>query len=124
MKIRILSLLALVGVLSFVAMAADVSGSYKADVPGRQGNTQSITINLKADGSTLTGAIVNPRGETPISDGKVDGNKVSFNVTRKMQDNEVTTKYSGVVEGDTIKFTMVTNFNGNERKGEFVAKKQ
>ena len=33
------------------------------------------TINLKADGSSLTGNITNARGETPITDGKVDGDK-------------------------------------------------
>ncbi len=124
MKIRILSLLALLGVFSFVAAAADVSGTYKAEVAGRNGNTQTITINLKADGANLTGAMVNARGETPISDGKVDGNKVSFNVVRKMQDNEITIKYTGLVDGDSIKFTQTANFNGNERKTEFVAKKQ
>jgi len=124
MKLRFWTLLALLGVFSFVAAAADVSGTYKAEVPGRNGNTQPITITLKADGMNLTGNIANARGEMPITDGKIDGSNISFNVTRKMQDNEVTTKYKGKVDGDSIKFTSTTNFNGNERTAEFVAKKQ
>ncbi len=124
MKFRFFSLLALLGVFSLVAAAADVTGAYKAEMPGRNGNTQNLTITLKADGASLTGNMSTPRGDMPITDGKVDGNNVSFNVVRKMQDNEVTIKYAGVVDGGTIKFTQTANFGGNERKSEFVAKKQ
>jgi hypothetical protein len=65
-----------------------------------------------------------PDFEAPISDGKLDGNNISFNTVMKLQDNEVTMKYKGVVEGSTIKFTRTVNFNGNERTSEFTAKKQ
>ena len=123
MKFRFLSLLALLGVFSFVAAAADISGTYKGEVTTQKGS-QNLTINLKADGPSLTGNVTTPRGETPIQDGKVDGNNISFNIVRKMQDNEITMKYKGVVDGDTIKFTQTVNFNGNERKTEFTAKKQ
>jgi len=122
---RILSLLALLGVFTFVAAAADPSGTYKAEVAGRNGNTQTLTINLKADGSSLTGAIVNARGEVAISDGKVDGDNVSFNVKRSFNGNEMVMKYKGKIEGDTIKFTQtMTTLDGTERKTEFAAKKQ
>ena len=116
-------MLALLGVFSFVAAAADVSGTYKAEMNTQRG-PQNLTITLKADGGSLTGTLANARGEVPISDGKVDGNNISFNVVRKFQDNEVTMKYKGVVDGDTIKFTQTVNFNGNERTQEFTAKKQ
>jgi hypothetical protein len=124
MKFRFFSLLALLGVFAFVAAAADISGKWTAEIAGRNGNTQTVTFDLKADGSTLTGNMATPRGEAPISDGKIDGNNVSFNTVMKMQDNEVTMKYKGVVDGSTIKFTRTMNFNGNERTTEFVAKKQ
>lgn len=124
MKFRFFSLLALLGVFAFVAAAADVTGKWTAEIPGRNGNTQSVTFNLKADGAALTGTMATPRGEVNISDGKVDGNNVSFNTVMKMQDNEITMKYKGVVDGDNIKFTRTVNFNGNERTQEFTAKKQ
>lgn len=125
MKLRILSLLALLGVLSFVAAAADVSGTYKAEVPGRNGNTQTLTITLKADGATLTGTVANARGELPIADGKVDGNTVTFSQKMQMQGNEMTMKYTGKVEGDSIKFVRsVTTPNGERTMPEFTAKKQ
>ena len=125
MKLRILSLIALLGVFSFVAAAADPSGPYKAEMQGRNGNTQSITINLKADGSNLTGSITTPRGDNPISDGKVDGDNVSFSQKMSLNGNDMVIKYKGKIEGDTIKFTRtMTTQDGQERKTEFAAKKQ
>ena len=125
MKLRILSLLALLGVFAFVAAAADVSGTYKAEMPGRDGNTQTITINLKADGGSLTGSITTPRGENPISEGKVDGNNISFVQKMTRGDNSFVIKYKGTVDGSNIKFTRsMTTQDGQERKAEFTAKKQ
>lgn len=125
MKIKILSLLALFGVFSFVALAADPSGTYKAEVQGRNGNTQTMTMNLKADGGNLTGSITTPRGEMPISDGKVDGDNVSFVQKANFNGNEFVIKYKGKMEGDSIKFERsITTPDGQERKTEFTAKKQ
>jgi hypothetical protein len=125
MKSRLFSLLALLGVFSLAALAADVSGTYKGEVAGRQGNTQTMTINLKADGNNLTGTITTPRGDNPISDGKVDGDKVSFSQKVNFGGNDMVIKYEGKVEGDSIKFTRImTTPDGNERKTEFTAKKQ
>jgi hypothetical protein len=125
MKIRVLSLLALLGVFTFVAAAADVSGTYKAEVAGRNGNTQTMTMNLKADGGALTGSITTPRGDNPISDGKVDGDKISFTQKMSFNGNDMVIKYTGKVEGDSIKFTRTRpGQDGQERKDEFTAKKQ
>jgi hypothetical protein len=125
MKIKILSLFALLGVFCFVAAAADPSGTYKAEMQGRNGNTQTITINLKADGGNLTGSITTPRGDNPISDGKVDGNNVSFAQKMSFNGNDMVIKYKGTIDGDTIKFVRsMTTQDGQERKAEFTAKKQ
>jgi hypothetical protein len=94
-------------------------------MPGRDGNTQTITINLKADGGSLTGSITTPRGDNPISDGKVDGNNVSFSQKMSRNGNEMVIKYKGTCEGNSIKFTRsMTTPDGQERKTEFTAKKQ
>ena len=42
------------------------------------GQHQEVTFNFKADGSTLTGTMSNPRGESRIKDGKIDGDNISF----------------------------------------------
>src|SRR5271157_4413701 len=96
-------------VVAFVAMAADVTGKWVYEQAGRGGgNPTQVTLNLKANGSTLTGSVVRPgRGgdpmESAISEGKVDGDNVSFKVTMQMGGNAMTTEYSGTVSGDEIK---------------------
>jgi hypothetical protein len=67
------------------------------------------TLNLKQDGGSLSGTLTGGRGgEVQISDGKVDGSNVSFNVVREFQGNKVTIKYTGVMSGDELKLTIET----------------
>ena len=105
--------------------AADPTGKWSASMPGRNGDTMTMTFNLKADGDKLTGSVSGMRGDTDISDGKVDGDNLSFSVVREFNGNQMKQNYTGVMEGDTIHFTMVReggNGKGGERK--FDAKKQ
>ena len=96
-------------VVAFVAMAADVTGKWVYEQAGRGGgNPTQVTLNLKANGSTLTGSVVRPgRGgdpmETQISEGKIDGDNISFKVTIQMGDNSMTTEYAGTVSGNELK---------------------
>lgn len=102
--------------------AADVSGKYVAQVPGRGGETREVTITLKAEGDKLSGTISGRQGDTPISDGKVSGDEISFIVKQNFQGNEVKANYHGKVSGDEIKFTR-TFEGGNRPPVEFTAKK-
>ena len=100
MKRTLLAALALL-VFSLAALAADVSGKWTAEVAGR-GGPQTITLTFKVDGDKLTGTVSNPMGELPISDGKVEGDNISFNQVLSFGGNDVTLKYTGTVKGDTI----------------------
>ncbi len=86
------------------AFAADVSGKWTASVQGRRG-TQNITFNFTVDGSTLTGKITTERGDSDISNGKVDGDTISFDQVLNFNGNQRTISYKGTVDGDSIKFT-------------------
>ncbi len=96
-------------VVAFAAMAADVTGKWVYEQAGRGGNPTKVTLNLKANGSTLTGSMVRPgRGggdpmESPISEGKVDGDNISFKVAMQMGGNSMTSEYSGTVSGNELK---------------------
>jgi autotransporter translocation and assembly factor TamB len=125
MTLKALRLL-LAGTLATVTLwAADVTGKWTYEMPGRDGNTMTGTMNLKADGSKLTGTISGPRGETEISDGKIDGDNVSFNVVREFNGNKMTLSYTGKVDGNTIHFTMKMEGGrmGNGAGREFDAKR-
>jgi hypothetical protein len=122
---KTLLLTALVGIFAFAATAADVSGKWTAEVPGRGGNMQTNTFVLKADGAKLTGTANGGRGgDAEISDGKVDGDNVSFVVVRDFGGNTVKISYKGKVSGDTIKFTRTMEGMDNAPPPvEFTAKK-
>jgi hypothetical protein len=97
-------------VLAFAAVAADITGKWIAEQPGRQGGPpRQTTFTLKADGAKLTGTMSAPgRGgaePTPIeiTNGKVDGNNITFEVKRTMGGNEIVSKYEGTLSGDELK---------------------
>ena len=46
-----------------------------------------------------------PRGESEISEGKVEGDQISFAVVRSFGENEMKILYKGKVAGDEITFT-------------------
>jgi len=119
-------------VVAFVAMAADVTGKWTYQAPGRGGDMMSVTITLKQDGATLTGSVpgFGRGGQAPpqeISNGKVDGDNISFEVKRTTQNGEFVTKYEGTVSGDTLKLKitrpgrgggdpMTTEYTANREK--------
>jgi hypothetical protein len=104
--------------------AADINGRWTAQVPGRGGQTQETTFTFKLEGGKLTGTVSGQQGETPIADGKVSGDEISFTVTRERQGNMVKQLYKGKVAGDEIKFTRSTEGGqGNRPPVEFTAKR-
>lgn len=120
-KLGLATLLFALGTVS--ALAADFNGKWTADVQGRNG-TQTVTFDFHVDGSTLTGKVTTPRGDTDISNGKVDGDNISFDQTLNFNGNSFTLNYKGVADGDTIKFTRTFGGGGGDRPPqEFVAKR-
>lgn len=87
------------------ALAADVTGKWTASVESRRGGTQTITFDFHVDGSALTGKITTPRGDSDISNGKVDGDTITFDQVMNFNGNQRTISYKGTVDGDSIKFT-------------------
>ena len=108
--------------LAFAAFAADVTGKWTYEMQGRNGNAMTQTLTLKVDGDKVTGAVSGRRGETSISDGKIEDDTITFNVVREFNGNSMTMKYTGTVSGDTIKFKVERE--GSDRPPmEFTAKR-
>jgi hypothetical protein len=129
---KLLFVITILLVASFALMAADASGKWTFEQPGRGGNPgRQVTITLKADGTTLTGSVPgmgrggdNPPPPTEITDGKVDGNNISFTVKREMNGNTMVTKYEGVVSGDEIKLKITRQgMDGTPTTTEVTAKR-
>ncbi len=105
MKKQLVLLFSLLVMTAMSVFAADVTGKWVGEAGGK-GAPPNFTF--KQDGSTLTGSTSGRGGEVQISNGKVDGDNISFEVTREFNGNTMTTKYSGTVSGNTMKLTMET----------------
>jgi hypothetical protein len=106
------------------AKKGDPTGTWKWEVD-RQGQKVAMTLTLKLDGDKLTGEMPGRQGAaTKIEDGKFKDGEVSFTVTRMMGDNKIVTKYTGKVDGDTLKMTAETERNGEKTKREIEAKRE
>jgi hypothetical protein len=146
---KLLFVFAILLAVAFVAAAADVSGKWTYEQPGRGGgNPVTVTITLKADGAALTGSVLGGFGggrgrgrggdnggaaPTPppapapveISDGKVDGNTVTFTVKRETPNGSMTTSYKGTVDGDNMQLevTRPGRGGGEPQTNKFTAKR-
>ena len=90
--------------VSVSARAADVTGAWTAQLTTPNGDSFALTFNFKQNGSTLTGTVQGPQGDPiAISDGKIDGNKLSFTVSI----NGMTITHEGTLNdaGDEIQMT-------------------
>jgi len=111
---KLISLCALFALTTVMALAADVTGTWKGEAnPNGKGGPPTFT--LKQAGSALTGTTTGRGGEVEISNGKVDGDKVYFEVTRDMgEKGKVTNKYTGTVSGSSMKLSVESARGTNE----------
>lgn len=115
---------------AFSAFAGDASGTWTWSTPGRDGGeARKSTMKLKVDGEKVTGTIATPgregqARETEITNGKIKGDQISFEVTREFQGNKFTAKYAGKISGDTITGKMTTERDGNTRERDWEAKRE
>jgi hypothetical protein len=87
-----------------MALAADIDGKWAGKIAGGPGGDMDIAYTFKADGAKLTGSTTGPDGsKTDITDGKIDGNKISFTVSPMP---EFKMEMKGTLTGDTLKLSM------------------
>jgi hypothetical protein len=114
-------LLVLFAAFAFTASAADVTGTWKASTETPNG-TFETTFVFKVDGAKLTGTTSNQMmGETAISEGKIDGDNLSFVVNASFNGNEVKLNYKAKASGNEMKITL--ELPGGDRTFEMIAKK-
>ena len=89
---------------SVAALAADFNGKWTAEFDTQIG-VQKYTYELHVDGATVTGKAINERGETAITEGKIDGDNITFVENLNFQGMDLRIVYTGKIDGDQIKFT-------------------
>ncbi len=88
-------------ILSGFALAADIDGKWVGKIVGQD---MDIAFTFKAEGTTLTGVHIVNGQETPIKDGKIEGDNISFTVTLDLG-GESKIPHKGTISGDQIKMT-------------------
>ena len=118
-----LKALALSMLMAGLAMAADVTGKWTATVPGRDGATREVVYNFKAAGDKLSGTNsgFGGQGDIEISDGKVDGDNISWKTKVEFNGNSMTMTYSAKVSGDEMKVKQTRE--GSDQVREYSAKR-
>ena len=116
MKITsIVRVLAASAILTVGAFAADVTGKWTGKMETPNGS-RDVTYTLKQDGDKLTGTVPGRNGETPISDGSIKGDDISFTLVR----GERKTAYTGKVMGGEMKL----KFKQQDQDRELTLKKE
>lgn len=128
MKRRELLVLGLmvVGLVGQVQAAdkADPSGTWKWSVTMND-RTREVTLKLKLDGDKLTGTMPGRNNtETAIENATFKDGEVSFSVTRERNDRKFTTKYTGKLDGNTIKGKTESERNGQTQSRDWEAKRE
>jgi rhodanese-related sulfurtransferase len=113
--------------IGIAGRAADADGNWSWTTPGRGGAPRESVLSLKTDGATLTGQISTPGRDgkpvdTQITDGKVEGNTISFAVLRIFNDTTNKTSYTGTVAGGQITGKIETIRNGEAQSRDWLAK--
>jgi hypothetical protein len=85
--------------MSAVALAADVTGKWVGSVEGPNGPIE-LTYEFKADGQALTGSVSSAMGTQEISNGKVAGDVLSYDVN--LEGGKITHEAKVNATGDEI----------------------
>jgi hypothetical protein len=115
-RVSVMAALALAFALSAYA---DATGKWTAEFETAIGQ-QKYTFELKADGATLTGKAISPRGPQDIKEGKVTGDEVTFVEMLDAQGQQLRIEYKGKITGDEMKITRKV---GDLGQSEAVAKR-
>jgi hypothetical protein len=106
---HIVSALMLLGCLTSLVWAADVTGKWSAESE----NGQPWVFNLKSDSGKVTGTMQHTEGQDrPINEGKLEGNDISFSVDSEWQGNPITLVFKGRISGDEMQLRVDTK-DGN-----------
>ncbi len=89
-----------------VAAAPAVAGTWELSSESSQGETRTSTLRIKED---MTATYTSRDRETPVTDLKVEGNQISFKITRTFNDQQFTMEFKGTVDGTSLKGEFVSS---------------
>jgi hypothetical protein len=104
----------LVGLLvaaSGLAQQDKLAGRWEGTLKSPMGE-RPMTVIFKKDGDAYTGTMTGPRGDTPLKDVKLDGDKVTAKAEIESPQGAVVIDYTFNLQGDALKGVGAINFGG------------
>jgi len=112
----------LLALCAFTAFAADATGKWSGTFTREEGDPSTGMVVLKQTGAEITGTAGPTMDEQmAISNGKIDGNKVTFELSAP---NGLTLKMSLVLDGDTLKGDVTASREGQSMKAKLDLKRE
>jgi hypothetical protein len=109
------------------AFAADITGKWKSEFQGPDGNSRTNVFTFEQKGDAVTGTVTSSMAPEPakIEEGTLKGDAISFKVTRNMGGAELKLTYTGTVKGDEIPLKVsATAPDGQAFEFDIVAKRE
>lgn len=108
------------------AFAADITGKWKSEFQGPDGNSRTNFFTFEVKGETVTGTVTSSMAPEPakIEDGTLKGDAIAFKVTRSMGGNDIKLSYTGTVKGDEMPLKVSADAGGQTFEFEIVAKRE
>lgn len=109
-----------------VALAADISGKWKAEFDAPDGQKATNTFTFKLDGEKVTGSVHSSLSgaESPIENGTLKGDDLTFGLTRNFGGQEMKFRYARKVKGDEIPLTVSGDMGGQSFDIQMTAKRE
>jgi hypothetical protein len=89
--------------------AADLTGIWIGQIPGRNGEMQDVAFKFTQNGATLGGKLYGDYQSTPITEGKISGDQISFVVNAPEQAgnqiNRARLSFSGSIQAGEMELT-------------------
>ncbi len=118
--------LAVSAAIAGTAFAADITGKWKSEFTGPDGNSRTNIFTFEVKGETVTGTVTSSMAPEPakIEDGTLKGDAIAFKVTRNMGGAEIKLSYTGTVKGDEIPLKVSADAGGQTFDFDIVAKRE
>jgi erythromycin esterase len=100
---KALGAILLSGFALFRAAGAGIDGQWAAATPS---GPSGVILELKSEGRRLTGWLAQPNRKLEITNGSIQGNAVSFEMTVNLQGRTLVLVYSGQLDGDELHLTL------------------
>lgn len=90
---------------AMVLPGADLSGIWTGQLSGRYGEIQDVSFKFTQTGSVLIGKMYGESESTPIREGKIEGEQITFIIGNEMNGGQSKFTYTGTIKGSDIEIT-------------------